>query len=301
MRRTTFIALCFLALCAAAAAGQGKDIYDDVEHHYADNDGVKIHYVTYGEGPVVLFVHGFPDFWYSWRHQMAGLGDAYKTVAMDLRGYNHSGQPDGVDQYRMPLLLADVTAVIDDLGAEDVTLVGHDWGGAISWRYANVNPKRVNTLVICNLTHPRGYANVIANATPEQRANTEYARAFASSEPGSGQNATRFTDMLVREDGRVKDRYRAAFERSDYDAMINYYRAGSGGANRQAMPNMEMPVLQFHGLLDTAVDKDGLIRTWEWVDADYTLVTLPDVGHWVQRDGAEVVTTTMRWWLESHP
>lgn len=183
MRRTTFIALCVLALCAAAAAGQGKDIYDDVENHYADNDGVKIHYVTYGEGPVVLFVHGFPDFWYSWRHQMAGLGDAYKTVAMDLRGYNHSDQPDGVDPYRMPLLLADVTAVIDDLGAEDVTLVGHDWGGAISWPYANVNPKRVNTLIICDLTHPRGYANVIANATPEQRANTEYARGFRWRQP----------------------------------------------------------------------------------------------------------------------
>lgn len=77
--------------------------------------------------------------------------------------------------------------------------------------------------------------------------------------------------------------------------MINYYRAGSGGANRQVVSNMEMLVLQFHGMLDTAVDKDGLIRTWEWIDADYTLVTLPDVGHWGQQDGAGVFTTTMRW------
>ena len=300
MRLTALIALGALVFAANAAAGPGDDIYDKVEHHHAENNGVKIHYVTYGDGPVVLFVHGFPDFWYSWRHQMAGLSDDYKTVAVDLRGYNKSDQPEGVEHYRMPLLLADVTAVIDDLGVEDVTLVGHDWGGAISWQYANVNPDRVNKLVICNLTHPRGYANVIANATPEQRANTEYARTFASSEPDGSRKATMFTDMLVREEGPVKDRYRAAFERSDYDAMINYYRAGFGQASRRGeMPNMQMPVLQFHGLQDTAVDKDGLMRTWDWIDRDYTLVTLPDVGHWVQRDAADVVTTTMRWWLDS--
>ena len=106
--------------------------------------------------------------------------------------------------------------------------------------------------------------------------------------------------MLVREEDPVKDRYHATFERSDYDAMINYYRAGSGQARQRGeMPNMQMPVLQFNGLQDTAVDKDGLMRTWDWIDRDYTLVTLPDVGHWVQRDAADVVTTTMRWWLDS--
>jgi len=121
-------ALSALLLTAALASGQDTDVFDQVEHHHADNDGVSIHYVTYGEGPVVLFVHGFPDFWYSWRHQMAGLGDRYTTVAMDLRGYNRSDKPEGVDHYRMPHLLSDISAVIDDLGVDDVTLVGHDWG-----------------------------------------------------------------------------------------------------------------------------------------------------------------------------
>ena len=299
-----FGVLSTLLLTATLATGQGTDLFEQVKHHQADNAGVSIHYVTHGEGPVVLFVHGFPDFWYSWRHQMAGLGDSYTTVAMDLRGYNRSDKPEGVDSYRMPQLMSDISAVIDDLGVEDVTLVGHDWGGAISWRYASAYPDRVNKLVIANLTHPRGYANVLANATAEQQANTQYARNFASSEPGGNQSATIFTDRLVPEEGPVKERYRAAFERSDYDAMVNYYRAAFGGGDTRLalpMPNMQMPVLQFHGLLDTAVDKDGLKGTWDWIDADYTMVTVPDVGHWVQHDAAEVMTTTMRWGLASRP
>ncbi len=112
------------------------DVFDRVQHHHTDNEGVSIHYVSLGEGPVVLFVHGFPDFWYTWREQMDALSGNFKTVAMDNRAYNLSGKPDGVENYAMPHLLADVDAVIRDLGVDSVTLVGHDWGGAISWQFA---------------------------------------------------------------------------------------------------------------------------------------------------------------------
>ncbi len=93
-----------VAVFATSAMAEDKDVFDKVDHHFADSDGVKIHYVTVGEGPVVLFVHGFPDFWYSWRHQMAGLSDGYKCVAMDMRGYNKSDKPEGVDHYKMEFL-----------------------------------------------------------------------------------------------------------------------------------------------------------------------------------------------------
>jgi len=286
-----------LAVPAAAADGSNSDVWDRVEHHTVASGDVPIHYVTLGEGKPVLFLHGFPDIWYSWRHQMAALEGDFRTVAMDLRGYNRSGQPKGVEHYRMELILADVAAVIEDLGAP-VTLVGHDWGGAIAWRFAMTHPDQIERLVILNLTHPRGYGNVIANATEAQRRNTEYARRFATSEPDGSPVPEGLLTRYESEGETVAGHYREAFSRSYWDGMLNYYRANYGQvAGGGEMPNLQMPVLQFHGLKDTAVDKDGLANTWDWVDRDYTLVSVPSVGHWVQLEAADLVSKTMRAWL----
>lgn len=298
-----FLAGFMMVLAAMPAWANGDDIFDQVEHHYTDNDGVKLHYVTKGEGPVVLFVHGFPDFWYSWRHQMAGLADDFKVVAMDTRAYNKSDQPKGVENYKLEILLSDVGAVIDALGVEDVTLVGHDWGGAIAWRYAMLNQDRVNKLVICNLTHPNGYMAVRQNATPEQEANMKYIENFQK--PGAEKMFTpkMVAQMVAGKSGDVvKGRYETAFENSSFEGMLNYYRAVwpvLTGDQPEEVPNLDMPVLQFHGLKDTAVDKDGLRDTWNWINADYTLVTIPEAGHWVQEEAHDVVTSTMKWWLKS--
>jgi len=292
-----------LCLAGVANAVDVADVYDAVEHHTVDNDGVNIHYVTLGEGDPVLFVHGFPDFWYSWKHQMAGLADDYKCVAMDMRAYNKSDKPEGVENYSIDLLLSDIGAVIEDLGVDNLILVGHDWGGALAWQYAIQNPDDVNKLIICNLTHPRGYDTVRRNATPEQKANTAYIERFQDPDA-----AKMFTPQMLAgiaagpEPADVKEKFVAAFENSYVDGMLNYYRAlwpllQSGELGSQETPNLRMPVLQFHGLKDTAVDKDGLRDTWNWIDADYTLVTVPDAGHWVQREAADVVTSTMKWWL----
>ena len=281
-----------------------NDVYDRVDHHQTTGE-VPIHYVTLGEGPVGLFVHGFPDFWYTWREQMDALSGSYRTVAMDTRGYNLSGQPDGVEHYAIEHLLSDVEAVIDDLGVDTVTLVGHDWGGSISWQFAIRRPERVNKLVICNLTHPRGYMTVRRHATEEQKANTQYITDFQ--EPG-------FEDRLTPErlaagaagdaPDDVRARYVEAFGRSSVKGMLDYYRAAFSGLNTSGggatdMPNLKMPVLQFHGLQDKAVDKDGLRDTWNWIDADYTLVTVPDRGHWIQREAADLVSQTMHHWLQA--
>ena len=292
---------------APKETSSGTGVFERVEHHETDNDGVSLHYVTLGRGPVILFVHGFPDFWFSWRQQMAALSDEYKTVAMDMRAYNKSGKPEGVEHYTLPHLLADVEAVIKDLRVDSVTLVGHDWGGVVSWHYAMRYPHRVNKLVICNLTHPRGYNTVRRNATAEQKANTQYITDFQT--PGFEK---RFTpEALARislgdVSGVVREHYVNAFAQSSIKGMLDYYRAAYPGLNSGAgwgaeLPNLTMPVLQFHGLKDKAVDKDGLRDTWNWIDEDYTLVTIPSSGHWVQRDAAGIVSDTMRWWLKSRP
>lgn len=283
------------------AAEKLDDVWDTVEHHYADSDGVKIHYATVGEGEPVVFIHGFPDFWYSWRHQMAALAPHFKAVAIDTRGYNLSDKPEGVSNYDMQLLLADVRAVIEDLGVDKVNLVGHDWGGAIAWQFTLAHQEMVQRLVILNLTHPKGYAAVVANPTPAQASNVEYARNFASSKPNGDPVPPRLLAMGERSgDKAVAKRYREAFQQSYWDGMMNYYRANYGSvADRDpsSIADITCPVLQFHGLQDTAVDKDGLRDTWNWVTEDYTLVTVPSAGHFVQWDADELVSSTMKWWL----
>ena len=294
------VLLAAILACPFAFANDA-DIFDAVEHHYVDNNGVKLHYVTLGEGDPILFVHGFPDVWFSWAHQMDGLKDDYKVAAMDMRAYNKSDQPEGVENYQMTLLMADVTSVIDALGG-NVTLVAHDWGGAICWRVAMLFPEKVNKLIMCNLTHPKGYMTVRQNATPEQKANTAYIEAFQAPDAAERFNPTLLATIAGGANNPHHDQYKAAFERSYVDGMLNYYRAAWGRLNDETpapLPNLTMPVLQFHGLKDTAVDKDGLRDTWNWIDADYTLVTIPDSGHWIQREAPEIVTTTMKWWLKA--
>jgi pimeloyl-ACP methyl ester carboxylesterase len=290
-----------------AATARAGDL-GEVSHHYADSNGVKIHYASAGKGPLVVFIHGFPDFWYSWRHQMAGLEDQFHVVALDQRGYNRSGQPEGVENYDMALLVADVAAVIRDTGETSATIVGHDWGGAVAWQVAFNLPQMTDRLVILNLPHPRGMARELAG-NPEQRANSAYARKFQQGSPddpdilfGGPMTAERLAGWVS--DEAARPRYVEAFRRSDFAAMLNYYKrnypqlpAEGAAPAPPETPRLTMPVLMFHGLADTALNSDALSLTWDWLDADLTLVTVPGAGHFVQQDAAELVTSTLRWWL----
>jgi len=277
------------------------DVWEEVEHHYADNEGTRIHYVTLGEGEPVLFVHGFPDFWYTWAHQIEVLSPHYKTIAMDTRAYNLSDKPRGIDNYHMTNLLADIGAVVNDLGLQKISLVGHDWGGAIAWQFAMSHQEIVERLVILNLTHPNGYSAVVANGTTEQIANVQYARNFVASAPVNEPVPERVLKMRSRDsDKRIGERYRQALSQSYWDGMTNYYRANYtdlADPSANVIPDITCPVLQFHGLQDMAVDKDGLKNTWNWITADYTLVTTPKVGHFIQWEAADLVSDTMKWWL----
>ena len=142
MKSITSILVLLLANVASA------DISSEVEHRYADSDGVKIHYAIVGSGPLVVMIHGFPDYWYSWRHQMNALKDRFTVAAVDQRGYNLSDKPKGVDSYAMPNLVNDVAAVIAAEGQKRAIIVGHDWGGAVAWNIAMSRPELVDLLVI---------------------------------------------------------------------------------------------------------------------------------------------------------
>ena len=293
--RKHFAALAFALACAHGHA----DLMDRVGHRYAENEGVRIHYVTAGSGPLVVMIHGFPDFWYSWRDQIAALEDTYRIAAVDLRGYNRSDKPEGVESYAMPLLVADIAAVIAAEGEESAVVAGHDWGGAIAWSLAMSRPELVSALVILNLPHPAGLRRELAT-NPDQQQSSAYAYAFQEADAHKALTAEGLAGWVTDESARA--RYVEAFERSNFEAMLNYYKANfpstSGAAETVAFPKVQCPVLMFHGLDDQALLPGALNGTWEWVERDLTLVTIPGAGHFVQQDASEIVSETMRDWLE---
>ena len=298
--RVWMLLLSALAVVIPAASA---DIMEQVEEKFAENDGVKIHYAAAGDedDPLVVFIHGFPDFWYSWRHQMEGLKDEFRVVALDTRGYNKSDQPEEQSAYNMQHLTADVLAVIEAEGRDKATVVGHDWGGAIAWNTALMHPDKVDKLIIVNLPHPKGIARELAN-NPEQQANSAYARNFQKPDSHKALSAQALAGF-VGKDEETRNRYIEAFENSSLNGMMMYYRENYPREpyeeNTAQIPNLNIPVLQFHGLKDTALNSDGLNNTWDWIDADYTLVAIPDAGHWSHHEAHELVTETMRWWLKS--
>jgi epoxide hydrolase 4 len=278
-----------------------KDLWDRVEHHDANSNGVKIHYVALGKGPLVVMIHGFPDFWYTWRKQMEALGGRYRVVAVDQRGYDLSGRPAGIEQYAMPLLVEDIGAVIKAEGRDSAVIVGHDWGGAVAWSLAMTHPEWIQALIILNLPHPSGIQREIKN-NPEQRKNSEYA--FNFHKPGAEKNLTSEKLAGWVKDDAARARYIEAFNRSDFEAMLNYYRANYPRPDQQptpltppALPKVTVPVLEFHGLGDQALLPGALSGTWNLVEKDFTLVTIPGAGHFVQQDAPDLVSSTMRDWL----
>jgi epoxide hydrolase 4 len=304
--KTLGVALFFAILAYAtpsfAKDPGSKDLWDRVEHHYADSNGVKIHYAALGKGPLIVMIHGFPDFWYTWRNQMEALSAQYRVIAVDQRGYDLSGHPAGIEQYAMPLLVDDIGAVIKAEGRVSAVIVGHDWGGAVAWTLAMTHPEWIQALVILNLPHPSGIQREIRN-NPEQRKNSQYAFNFQKPGAESSLSAEKLAAWVKDDAARVH--YIDAFQRSDFEAMLNYYRANyprPGQAAETTPPApvamVTVPVLEFHGLADQALLPGALCGTWDWVAKDFTLVTIPGAGHFVQQDASDLVTTTMIDWLK---
>jgi len=299
MRRFTLagvIAVATALAFAAQAAPAGK-----LQDKFTQNGGVKIHYVVEGKGPLVVMIHGFPDYWATWKPLMATLSAAgYRTAALDNRGYNLSGQPKGEAAYAMPNLIGDVAAVIAAEGQKNAIVVGHDWGAAIAWQTALNRPDLVNKLIIMSVPHPAGMAREMATNKAQQEG-SNYARNFQK--PGSEKNLTAEGLAGWVKDPKEKAGYVEAFKRSDFAAMMNYYRAnypkgvGDTAAPPQTYPPIKVPVLVIHGMKDTALNAAGHNGTWDHVTADTTILMIPTAGHFVQHDAQDLVDRTIKDWL----
>lgn len=300
MPRFSWTLACFALLGGLVVhISSGAELGED---GFVDSAGVKIHYVTAGKGPLVVLIHGFPDYWYSWREQMPALAKHFQVVAIDQRGYNESDKPDGVDNYRLEKLVEDVRAVVDHFQAEKAVIVGHDWGGLVAWTFAMTHPQRTDRLIVLNLPHPKGLIRELAN-NPQQQKNSQYARNFQKEDAAKSVTPEMLTFWVRDPEARAK--YLEAFRKSSIEGMLNYYKANYprepySEAERD-FPKITCPVLLLHGLKDEALLPGALNDTWQWVDSELTLVTIPNAGHFVQQDAAEAVTKTMLRWLVPAP
>lgn len=271
-----------------------------MDHAYAEVNGVRLHYVTVGRGPLVIFVHGFPELWYAWRRQLAEFGRDHQAVALDMRGYNLSGKPADVAQYALPLLFEDVRALARHLGHERFVVVGHDWGGVVAWALAAAHPEHVDKLVIINAPHPDVFARELAHNPAQQKASSYMP--FLRGPQAEAALAANGHALLVKMMGDgFSEADRAVYVEawSQPGALtggLSYYRAA--GARTDA-PELiiRVPTLVIWGEKDTALLASNLDGLERYVP-DLTIRRIPDGTHWVVREQPERVNACIREFIE---
>jgi pimeloyl-ACP methyl ester carboxylesterase len=282
-------------------------------HQRAVINGLQLHYVETGHGPLLVLLHGFPEFWYSWRHQIPALaGAGFRVVALDLRGYNESAKPRGVRHYRMELLVEDVVGLIHHVGAPRAIVVGHDWGGVIAWRLASDHPQRVDRLIVLNAPHPAAFLRELCD--PAQWLRSAYMLFFQL--PWLPERLLSWRDYALLErtltdqptrpgaftPDDIQQYKRALAQAGARTAALNYYRAALwylGSAARTMQP-ITTPTLLIWGERDPYLGIRLTEGLDEWVP-DLRIQRLAGASHWVQNDDPERVNQLMLEFLRGPP
>jgi pimeloyl-ACP methyl ester carboxylesterase len=287
-------------------------------HRFVGANGSRFHVVEAGTGPLVLFLHGFPETWYGWRHQLTALADAgYRAVAVDLRGYGASDKPPrGYDGYTMS---ADVDGLIRALGERDAVLVGHDLGGLVAWMAAAFHPQRVRRLIVCAAAHPLRLRTGLFSDPRGQLSASRHLLKF---------QVPRYEHVLTRDDAAIAAQlmtdwagpWRTSAEFADYLAhcrraiqipqaafcALEAYRWVFRGAlrpsGRRFVKLMQQPItsptLHLHGAEDTGVLPRTAQGSGRYVAARYEWRLLDGVGHLLQQEVPELVTAEILRWIK---
>jgi epoxide hydrolase 4 len=276
---------------------------------YAQIGGVRLHYAKAGDGDkLVLLLHGFPEFWYSWRHTLEYVSDEYTVVAPDLRGYNLSDKPLRVKDYSLEYLVDDVLGLINYFGREQAAVVGHDWGAIIAWEVARQHPEAVWKLAALqvppmfvwqkNLTFRQALASwyMFFFQIPQVPEKIFGLNDFAVGIKAMRQAAADpdfFTPAEIAEYKKSWSEPNALF------GGINYYRANI--LPKIVKPpepfKIEIPTLFIYGEKDSAILPETVRNVGQAVNAPFSEVRIPDSGHWVQQEAAEVVNDSLREFL----
>ena len=271
-----------------------------VRHRFVRANGIRFHVVEAGRGPLVLLLHGFPEFWYAWRAQIPVLAEQFRVVAPDLRGYNLSDKP--ADGYDYATLTRDVAELIVALGEERAFVVGHDWGGVVAWGAAALYPRRVARLAVLNAPHPGAYQRELRR-NPRQMLKSWYIGFFQVPrlpELLLGRRHAAPIGQMFRDSSVEPDRFsnadlaayrRAASRPGAVPAMLAYYRQVGRSLGQQlemSERRIAAPTLLIWGVRDVALVPELTEDLDRWV-TDLRVARVADAGHWVQHERPALV------------
>jgi len=289
----------------------------DFQSQYADVNGVRLHYVSVGTGKLVMFVHGFPEFWGEWQNQLADISKDYQAVAPDMRGYNLSSKPPDVEKYHIKELIEDLRALAEYLGHKKFIMVAHDWGGAVAWSFAMRHPDWLEKLIIVNSPHPAVFARELLHNPAQQKA-SRYMLMFRTPEAEGILSENNYAGLMA-----ILSQFGSKWEMTEEDRLryieawsrpgaltggLNYYRTSplypptskndeekiKGIMNLpHEMMEVKVPTLVIWGEQDQALLTGNLEGLGEYA-GDLTIKRIPDGSHWVIHEQPELVNSLIR-------
>jgi pimeloyl-ACP methyl ester carboxylesterase len=269
-----------------------------VRHEYIQANGIRFHYVTDGEGPLVILMHGFPQCWYGWHKQIPALAKKFRVVAPDLRGYGETDKPKGARHYKLEILASDIVELIKALGEKKAHIVGHDWGGFVAWFVAANHPEVVDKLCILNIPHPAQMRKFLFTR-PRQMLKSWYIFFFQLPwlpermmlKPGTAEKM--FRGMAVNK-AAFTDEDIAIYEKAwqapgAMNAAINWYRSAIRRPWVSPKHRIAAPKIVIWGEDDVALSKEMTYGQEKWVTGPYRIEYIKDCSHWVNEEQPESV------------
>lgn len=283
-----------------------------IKHGYAEVNGIRLHYAESGEGDnLVILLHGFPEFWYSWKKQLIALSTNFHVIAPDMRGYNLSDKPPKTDDYKIDKLVADVIGLIDHFGVRQAAIVGHDWGAGVAWAVALKHPERVSRLIVLQVPLLAAWR---ANLSFKQFLRSWYMFFFQIprlpewliSRNNFAAIAQTFEEKVARKNSFTNEEVElykeAARQPGALTGAINYYRANvfdrffgkrPEGDSKPHSGRVRVPTLFIFGEQDFAILPQTVAGLDTYIDAYYRELRIPDSGHWVQNEAPDEVNAAM--------
>ena len=285
---------------------------ENIKHRLISVNGIRLHMVEAGKGPLIILLHGFPQNWWCWKQLIPVLATAgYRVVAPDLRGYNLSDQPEGIRSYRLDSLARDISELIEALGEKRAVLIGHDWGGVVAWTLAHQHPRQILKLIILNAPHPIRFIQLLGST--RQLFRSWYV--FAALIPKIPEAYIRWNEFLALRSLFRDDPLRSdAFDHQDIDCFIdgfnkpgaltsalNYYRAGllyGFGVVRSFLGCLDIKTLLLWGVQDPYLDPRLLKGLDQWV-SDLTIKPYEDGSHWLIAEHPERIAKDILAFLDA--
>ncbi|NVM43355.1 MAG: alpha/beta hydrolase [Candidatus Lokiarchaeota archaeon] len=260
---------------------------EDIEEKYIKTNGISLHTIVIGSGEPLVLLHGFPDFWFGWKKLIPLIKDRFQLIIPDMRGYNLSDKPEGVENYHIELLIEDIRGLIDHFGFKSVYLAGHDWGGVLSWFIAEKHPEKIKKLAIINAPHMKIFQDKLKNNEAQKKASSYISRFI---QPGSEKVILANNFQVLRpdliEDG---DKYLAAWSQPRAIVSgINYYRANMDHEDWTGV--IKIPTLVIHGMKDGAILPVVLDGLENYVE-DLKIIRPDELGHSAQKEDPQMVAS----------